>query len=66
MTKIIVDARKLTCPEPVIQTHKALEKANEVTTIVDNDIASDNVSSLGKSQGCEVQIEAKSDGIYLI
>jgi len=64
MTKI-VDARSLACPEPVILTRKALQEADEVITIVDNEPARDNVSRLGKNQGCTVAIEEKEDGIYL-
>lgn len=61
----IVDARNLPCPQPVLLTIKALEEADEVTTIVDNETARENVSRLGNSQGCEVTIEQKGDGIYL-
>lgn len=64
MTKII-DARNLSCPQPVVLTKNALDEVGEVVTIVDNEAARDNVSSLGKSQGCEVIIEQKNDGIYL-
>lgn len=64
MTKT-VDARNLSCPQPVVLTRKALEEADEVITIVDNEAARENVSRLGKSQGCEVSIEIKDDGIYL-
>ena len=64
MTKT-VDARNLSCPQPVMLTKKALEEADEVVTIVDNEVARDNVSRVGKSQGCEVSVESKKDGIYL-
>lgn len=64
MTKT-VDARNLSCPQPVMLAKKALEEADEVVTIVDNEVARDNVSRLGKSQGCEVSVESKKDGIYL-
>ena len=64
MTRII-DARNLSCPQPVVLTKKALEEVDEVITIVDNEAARDNVSRLGKSQGCEVTVERKEDGIYL-
>ena len=50
MTKII-DARNLSCPQPVVLTKNALEEVDEVITIVDNEAARDNVSRLGKSQG---------------
>jgi len=65
MTKKIVDARTLSCPQPVMLTIKALEEADEVTTVVDNEAARDNVCRLGKSQGYEVIVEPKEDGIYL-
>ena len=61
----IVDARNLSCPQPVLLTRKALEEADEVTTIVDNEGARENVSRLGSSQGCQVTVEQKDDGIYL-
>ena len=64
MTKT-VDARNLSCPQPVVLTKQALAEADEVITIVDNEAARDNVSRLGKSAGCEVNIEIKQDGIYL-
>jgi len=64
MTKVI-DARTLTCPQPVILTREALQEEDEVITIVDNETARDNVSRLGKNQGCQVTVEQKEDGIYL-
>ncbi|MFC1871374.1 sulfurtransferase-like selenium metabolism protein YedF [Chloroflexota bacterium] len=61
----IVDARNLACPQPVLLTIRALEEADEVITIVDNEAAKENVSRLGSSRGCEVAVEQKDDGIYL-
>ncbi|MCK5430837.1 MAG: sulfurtransferase-like selenium metabolism protein YedF [Anaerolineales bacterium] len=54
-------ARSLWC-----LTKKALENTDEVTTIVDNDVAKDNVSKLAQSAGCNVNVEQKDDGIYLM
>lgn len=64
MTKT-VDARHLSCPQPVMLTMQALAEANEVITIVDNEAARENVSRFGKSQGCAVSIEQKEEGTYL-
>ena len=61
----IVDARKLDCPEPVMRTRKALAEDREVISIVDNEIARDNVCRMAKSEGCEVAVETRADGIYL-
>lgn len=61
----VVDARNLPCPQPVLLTTKALEEADEVITIVDNEAARENVSRLGNSRGHEVTVEHKDEGIYL-
>ena len=61
----LVDCRGLSCPHPVIQTKQALEGADAVTVIVDNPISRDNVLRFGESQGCEVNVDQKGDGIYI-
>ena len=48
---MIIDARGLDCPHPVVLTNKAFEESDEVTTIVDNAVAKENVSRLAKSKG---------------
>ncbi len=57
--RLEVDARGMQCPMPVIETKKAIEKVNEgtITTIVDNQIAKENVSKLAKSLSYNVNIE---------
>ena len=60
-----VDARGLACPKPVLLTSEALEEADRVITIVDNEAARQNVSRLAQSRGCTVTVEQKGDGIYL-
>ena len=48
-----VDARGLSCPEPVILTKKALESKEAVYEIlVDNVTAKENVSRFAQHQGC--------------
>lgn len=63
----IVDARNLNCPEPVIMTKKAMdENPNaDIITIVSEEVARENVSKLAVSQGYQVEVEEKEDGIYL-
>lgn len=65
MVKKVIDARTLACPEPVMLTMKAMKEADEVVTIVDSEVARDNVSQLAKGQGWKVEIEKKEDGIHL-
>ena len=63
--KQTVDARGLSCPQPVVLTLKALAEAAEVTTIVDNRAAVENVSRLARSKGCAVRVEEREDGTYV-
>jgi len=63
----IVDARKKACPQPVIMTKKeADEGALEITVIVDNEIAKENVTKFGLQSKYRVTSENKDDGIYLV
>lgn len=67
MTDIkIVDARGLSCPQPVVLAKQALEAGKEVKVIVDNETALENVKRLGNKFGCNVGVEAKNGGIYEI
>lgn len=63
-----VDARGQACPRPVIMTKKALDEIKEgvVTTIVDNEVAKENVSKLAKSSGYEFQVQKGNDNEYYI
>ncbi len=65
MTKII-DARGLSCPQPVILTKKGLDESDEVTTIVDNRTALENVKKLAKSKNCSVQVVEKEGEYHLL
>jgi selenium metabolism protein YedF len=62
----IVDTRGLTCPQPVILTKKALEQEDELTVIVDNAAAEENVRRMGTKSGCTVDIEEKNTGEFHI
>lgn len=65
--KVEVDARGLECPKPVIQTKKALEELKEgsIVTVVDNEIAKENVSKLAKSMNLHYNV-AQKNGFYYI
>ena len=66
MTKT-VDARGLACPQPVINTKKALEEIEEgiLTVIVDNVASRDNVRRFAESQGCTVKVGEDNGDYYL-
>jgi len=58
-----VDARGLSCPQPVLMTMDAIRSGNdpEIVVLVDTDTSKENVSRAAASQGCTVQ-DVKSEG----
>jgi selenium metabolism protein YedF len=62
-----IDCRGLSCPQPVINTKKALEALAEgtVTVLVDNPESRENVRRFAASQGCEVVVSEKG-GAYAL
>ncbi|HHT70874.1 MAG: sulfurtransferase TusA family protein [bacterium] len=53
-----VDARGLSCPQPVVLAKKAVEGTKEkvIEVLVDNGAARENVSRFGRSAGCQVEV----------
>lgn len=66
MTKTI-DARGLSCPQPVILTKRVMDEKSgeEIVTIVDNPAARENVSRLADSQGYAVKVETQGQESYI-
>ncbi len=62
-----VDARGLPCPQPVINTKKALEGIEEgtVTVLVDSAESRENVQRFAQSQGCQVEITERG-GVFCL
>jgi len=67
MMTITIDARGLKCPAPVIKTKNALENSpgEEITTIVDNMAAKENIKRLGENYGYQVRSK-EEDGNYVV
>jgi len=64
MTKL--DARGLSCPEPVILIRKAMmTKENEYEMVVDNPTSRENVTRYAQHQGYHVAITEK-EGEYTL
>ena len=62
----IINAKGLDCPQPVILTKKALEVHNEITVLVDNTTALENIKRLASSVGCSFQIIDEPGGVFRI
>lgn len=64
---MLVDARGLACPLPVVNTKKAIEKlkdAEEVTVLVDNEIAVQNLQKFAKQRNLPVSGRKKAEKEY--
>lgn len=61
-----IDARGLSCPQPVLLTKKAVDsKPEAVTILVDNETAKGNVLRFLKNAGYTVEVEMSGETIEL-
>jgi selenium metabolism protein YedF len=51
-----VDARGLPCPQPVIQTRKAMRQADQIVTLLDSETSLTNVSRMAEKAGWLVNV----------
>ena len=62
----MLDARGLSCPEPVVMIRKAMmSKAAEYVIVVDNPTAKENVTRYAEHQGYSVAV-AEAAGEYTL
>ena len=63
-----VDARGLSCPQPVVLTRKKMDQISKGTIEVLVDIATsrDNVTRMATNQGWQVEVKEKEDEFLLI
>lgn len=59
---LIVDARGLPCPQPVIRTRNAMRESDDITTLVSGEDQVGNVRRLAEKAGWRVESEARPDG----
>jgi selenium metabolism protein YedF len=62
-----IDCRGMACPQPVVVTKYALEqlKEGDLTVIVDNPAAHDNVERFVRSRGCSVRTVKRDQEVTL-
>ncbi len=61
----VVDARGLSCPQPVILTRKAMADSPELVAIVDSDTSRDNVRRMAEKAGRQVTVEEHGREFHL-
>ncbi len=63
----IVDARGLSCPQPVILAQKAIVKGEfPIEVYVDTVTSRENVRRMAEKQGCKVEIVQQDDEFKLV
>ena len=60
---VTVDARGLACPQPVLLAKKAIAENEEVTVIVDNEIAMENIRRMAAKAACDFSVTEREGGI---
>ena len=61
----LINAQGLGCAEPVILAKKALESRDEITIVVNEYTALENLRALGAHLGCLVEVTSKVGDSYL-
>ena len=66
--KIIVDASGLSCPQPVMETRKALAglSSGHVEVLVDTATSRNNVTRFAENQGWQVSSQEREDGGFKV
>ncbi|MBM4349137.1 MAG: preprotein translocase subunit TatB [Deltaproteobacteria bacterium] len=64
----IVDARGLSCPQPVLLALNEMKKMNkgEIAILVDTDTSKENVSRAATTQGWRVEVEKGQEEYRLV
>lgn len=62
----IVDARGLSCPQPVLLTKKVIDKGEfPIEVLVETVTSRENVRRMAENWGCQVQVEEMGDEFKL-
>ncbi len=63
-----IDARGLSCPQPVILTNRKIEKMGKgvFEVLVDTDTSRENISRLAQQTGWNVEVKRVNDDYYLV
>jgi len=65
-SEVMVEARGLACPQPVLLARKALAEHARIVVAVDDEAALENVKRMGASAGCQLDVEQLPDGSWRI
>ncbi len=62
MASKTIDARGLSCPQPVILVKKAIDKGDfPIEVTLDSETSRENVTRMAAHAGCSVRVEERGD-----
>ncbi len=62
----VVDARGLSCPQPVLLARKAMEEGEfPIEVLVDTGTSRDNVTRVAQKAGFKVRVEERGEGFVV-
>jgi TusA-related sulfurtransferase len=63
-----VDARGLSCPQPVINAHKKMKemRSGNIEVLVDTTTSRDNVTRMATKEGWNVEVQKEEGDILLV
>ena len=63
-----VDARGLSCPQPVLLSRRAMQQEGQGTieVLVDTGTSRDNVRRMAQKQGWQVEVQTTEEGFKLV
>lgn len=62
-----IDARGLSCPQPVVLTQKVIQEGHDVLeVIVDNEVSKENILRLVNKSGMKSEIRKEGDDMVII
>ncbi len=64
----VIDARGLSCPEPVVRARQAMlqSTASELTVVVSEQVSAENIQRMATTSGWQVAIAREADEIWLL
>ena len=66
MTTKRIDARGLSCPQPVVMVNRAIADGNtDLEILVDNEVARENVTRLATSRGLKTDVQLEGADIVI-
>ena len=66
MSAILIDARGLSCPQPVVLTNRAIEAgATNLDVLVDNEVSKENVLRLAKRRRLRASLRQEGPDIVI-